>query len=456
MPGRVLIIDPIATNRILLKVRLAASNYRVLQASTLEEGLSLANSAMPDMIVIDHNVIAADLTGLAELTHMHPCPIVVLTPPEALKDRAQMLTAGASDCLQKPINDALLLARLRSLMRFETARRETGLRDDTSRALGLAEDGVGFAPQSRVAVLSATPQQAEGWVSQLRAETSARISQMSMDEALAVGDDDAVPDLFLLALTDAEDHLRLSTITELRSRALTRNAAIIAITPQDKPIAAAMALDLGADDVTACPFDAAEVGLRITTQLRHKHRADQLRATVRHGLEAAVTDPLTGLFNRRYALAHLNRIAERAAQEGTNYAVMILDIDRFKLVNDSHGHAAGDLVLRAIANCLSENLRSVDMIARLGGEEFVIALPDTAEEEARLVAERLRGLVAETPVPINANTSLKVSLSIGMTIATQDGEDAFDPSALLERADHALYRAKDNGRNQVLVNSHAA
>ncbi len=456
MPGRVLIIDPIATNRILLKVRLAASNYRVLQASALSEGVSLAGSAMPDLIVIDHNLIAADVTALGDLTDAHPCPIVVLTPPEGLVARAQMLAAGAADCLQKPINDALLLARLRSLMRFETTRRETGLRDDTSRALGLAEDGVGFAPQSHVSVVTATPAQSQNWARQLRRETSAQVSAHSLDDVLDFGEGDAVPDLFLLALSDDEEPLNLQAITELRSRAATRSAAIIAVTPQDAPVTAAMALDLGADDVTSCPFDAAEVGLRITTQLRHKHRADHLRATVQHGLQAAVTDPLTGLSNRRYALAHLKQIAERAAAEGAPYAVMILDIDRFKLVNDSYGHAAGDRVLRALSSCLSDNLRSVDMVARLGGEEFVIALPDTGEAEARIVAERLRQLVCDMPVVIDAKTTLRVSVSIGLTIALPEATDCTDPTDLLEQADTALYGAKDNGRNQVIMSPNAA
>ena len=456
MPGRVLIIDPIATNRILLKVRLAASNYHVLQASSLEEGVSLTGSALPDLVVMDHCLITADTDGLGDMLRAHPCPIVVLTPTEALDQRAHLLAAGASDCLQKPVNDALLLARLRSLMRSETTRRETGLRDDTSRALGLSEDGVGFAPQSHVAVLAADDAQARDWATQLSAQTSARITTLSMDAAFELGEGDPVPDLFLLNLAQDDSPLHLQSITELRSRAATRSAAIVAIMPEDAPVTAAMALDLGADDVIACPFEAVEVGLRLTTQLRHKHRADQLRATVQHGLQAAVTDPLTGLFNRRYALAHLKLITERAAQEGSPYAVMILDIDRFKLVNDSHGHAAGDAVLRALSALLTENLRSVDMVARLGGEEFVIALPDTAASEARIVAERLRRLVSQMPVVIDARTTLKVSVSIGMTMSPPDMLIPTDPSDLLEQADHALYGAKGNGRNQVIISPSAA
>ena len=456
MPGRILIIDPIATNRILLKVRLGASNYRVLQASSLKEGLSLTHSTAPDLIVIDDTLIAPDITALAALNEAHPCPVVVLTPGEEPNARARLLAAGAADCLQKPVNDALLLARLRSLMRFETTRRETGLRDDTSRALGLAEDGVGFAPQSQVAVIAATPSLAKDWSQQLRGETSAQITVLSIDAALELTDADTAPDLFLMAVAEEATSLHLQAITELRSRAATRSAAIIAITPEDAPVTAAMALDLGADDIAVCPFNPAEVGLRITTQLRHKHRADQLRATVQHGLQAAVTDPLTGLFNRRYALAHLKQIAQRAADEGTPYAVMILDIDRFKLVNDSHGHAAGDCVLRALSACLCDNLRSIDMVARLGGEEFVIALPGTGETEARIVAERLRKLISDMPVVIDAKTTLTISVSIGLTIAPAETPEICDPTDLLKQADSALYGAKGNGRNQVIMNPNAA
>lgn len=456
MPGRVLIIDPIATNRILLKVRLAASNYSVLQASSLAEGVSLAGSALPDLIVIDHMLAGIDASGLGMLAKAHPCPVVVLMAADGQNSRADLLRAGAADCLQKPINDALLLARLRSLMRFETTRRETGLRDDTSRALGLSENSAGFAPQSHVCVLTASARQSQSWARALRLETSARVTHTTANAAFRLDADDSTPDLFLLDLAETGPHLPLASITELRSRAATRSAAIIALIPSDAPVTAAMALDLGADDVLTGSFDRVEVGLRITTQLRNKHRADHLRATVKHGLQAAVTDPLTGLFNRRYALAHLKQIDDRAAQDASPYALMILDIDRFKLVNDSHGHAAGDAVLRALATCLTQNLRSVDMVARLGGEEFVIALPDTGADEARVVAERLRKLVAEMPVVIDAETTLTVSVSIGMTLCDPVQGPYGDPAALLEQADHALYGAKDNGRNQVLISPTAA
>ena len=157
---------------------------------------------------------------------------------------------------------------------------------------------------------------------------------------------------------------------------------------------AAMALDLGANDILAEGFPSGELAIQVRTQLRRKADAARLRASVRDGLKLAVTDPLTGLYNRRYAMSHLGRIAEQAARSGRSFTVMVADIDRFKAINDTWGHAAGDSVLVQVARILPDNLRAVDLVARIGGEEFLVVMPDTEEAEARLAAERLRRVVA--------------------------------------------------------------
>ena len=181
------------------------------------------------------------------------------------------------------------------------------------------------------------------------------------------------------------------------------------------------------------------MALRIRRQLDRKAQADRLRATVEDGLKLAMTDPLTGLFNRRYALPHLSRIAARALAENRPFAVMVLDIDRFKLVNDQYGHAAGDTVLREVALRVKDNLRSVDLVARFGGEEFLVAMPDTDLTSARLAAERLRAVVENTPVTLpNGTGQVQVTLSIGVAIGGLPDVEKETVERLVDCADQAL------------------
>jgi diguanylate cyclase (GGDEF)-like protein/PAS domain S-box-containing protein len=170
--------------------------------------------------------------------------------------------------------------------------------------------------------------------------------------------------------------------------------------------------------------------------------------------QLAVTDELTGLFNRRGFLQLGEREFERALRFNRPLAVLMLDIDHFKRVNDTHGHPVGDQVLRALADCVRLNTRGIDVAGRYGGEEFVLVLPETPLPEAVQIAERLRQSIADLSVPIcPANgdfppVKIQFTVSIGVAVALPGIRNSAD---LLERADHAMYRGKDLGRNRVVV-----
>lgn len=274
-----------------------------------------------------------------------------------------------------------------------------------------------------------------------------------------------VPDVFLIAAGPEGSSSGLHLMSELRSRSGTRHAAICILVQPGQDAAAVMALDLGANDLITAGSDPREMALRLNTQLRRKDQADRLRASMRDGLRAAVVDPLTGLYNRRYAMPHVARIAERAQQTGRAFAVMILDLDRFKSVNDTWGHAVGDAVLVDVATRLRDNLRPVDMVARIGGEEFLVVLPDTPLAQAEIAAERLRHVIAERPVSITGGPDVPVTISIGLALGGEIGlnrsgapESLGQPEvqALIDRADHAMLMAKTDGRNQVITSRNMA
>ncbi len=174
----------------------------------------------------------------------------------------------------------------------------------------------------------------------------------------------------------------------------------------------------------------------------HQNVTDRKRVELQLARLAA-TDPLTSLPNRRYFLEAASRELERLRRFKVPAAVVMLDIDHFKAINDTYGHAAGDEALRQVASVATAHLRAVDILARLGGEEFALLLPGTSEHGAMIVAERLRTALAEGPV----HHEFGITASFG--VAEVSGDDTGIDDAL-RRADAALYAAKHSGRNRVL------
>jgi diguanylate cyclase (GGDEF)-like protein len=171
-------------------------------------------------------------------------------------------------------------------------------------------------------------------------------------------------------------------------------------------------------------------------------RLDNVQKRLKH---LAITDELTGLQNRRYIMEQLESEYQRAVRTGTSLALVLIDIDHFKKVNDTYGHAAGDLVLKAVARDIRDNLRAYDLLGRIGGEEFLIASPGSTLDEAAACAERIREKIRGGEIANKAH-SISVTVSAGVTSLSGQDEKA---DALLARADEALYRAKQAGRDRV-------
>ena len=159
-------------------------------------------------------------------------------------------------------------------------------------------------------------------------------------------------------------------------------------------------LDLGVNDFIMRPVERNELAARVRTQIRRHRYAVELRRSVTNTMALAVTDELTGLYNRRYFDRHLTLMLDKAREQDRDMAVMLIDMDFFKAVNDTHGHDIGDAVLREFSQRLRRNIRGVDLACRFGGEEFVVLMPDTDFRQAQAVAERVRMAVAEKPFEI--------------------------------------------------------
>lgn len=212
-------------------------------------------------------------------------------------------------------------------------------------------------------------------------------------------------------------------------------------------------LDAGADDYLTKPINFPELEARVRSMLRIKKLQDeldqknkQLEEVNRQLRQLSITDGLTGLYNHRHVHELLHEEHERCKRSGGEVAVVMMDLDHFKQLNDTYGHPTGDVVLSSTARILLENAREIDMVGRYGGEEFIVILPGASEEAGALFAERVRQAV-ERHVYGNGDGEIRVTLSGG--IASGRGGEATLPEELIRRADGALYEAKHRGRNRI-------
>jgi two-component system, cell cycle response regulator len=467
MSARILIVDDVAVNRIVQQARLSAAFYEPILAADAATCLATAREECPDLVLLDLGL--PDRSGLDVLRDLRRdpgsrnIPVIAITATAEPGERLAALAAGADDVIDRPANERVLLARLRNLLRTK-ADSDDPVATDLAIA-GLAEAPTAFEPQGTIAVVSAQPAPALALRDALAGQLRDRLVVLSRREALAdvpVGQGQTnPPEVFIIHDDGRNPSGTLRLLSELKSHQATRHAAVCVVGPAGEGDEAAMAFDLGADDAMGPTVAAEELALRTRGLLRRKRQGDRRRARMQDGLRMAMHDPLTGLYNRRYAVPRLAAIAERAREEGSQFAVMVMDLDRFKQVNDVYGHAAGDQVLVEVARRLTANLRETDVLARIGGEEFLAILPRCCMTTARSIAERLCQVMDEVPVRLHSGEELRVTLSIGVTVAGNTGagnmgEADLAVEGLVEQADLALLDAKGAGRNQVTYRLSAA
>jgi two-component system cell cycle response regulator len=443
MSARVLLVDDIETNRKLLEARLAQDYYLVSQAASGPEALERARRDQPDIILLDVMMPGMDGYEVCRRLKDDPLtrhiPVVFTSALDERIDRLKGLELGADDFLTKPVDTLQLFARLRSLRRMKLVMDELRGREESGRRIGVIESGdrrdMGLG--GVVLVIDDSALQARHIAGALQGAHQVHFTDTRELNGL---------DLIIVSLAAKSfDALRL--VAHLGSAENSRHLPMLVVCDEDDRERALRALDLGAHDIIHRPVDGDELQARVRTLVTRKRSIDALRAALDKSMEMAVTDQLTGLYNRRYLMGQLQALTHRAMRGGDPVAIIIADIDHFKRVNDTHGHAVGDEVLKEFAARLASNFRPADIACRFGGEEFVIAMPNTRGDYAALVAERLRRHVAGAPFSAGEGLSLEVTVSLGVA-ASQDEHDTAD--VLLRRADDALYQAKEQGRNRVI------
>jgi two-component system cell cycle response regulator len=376
----------------------------------------------------------------------------MITALDQPSDRVKGLEAGADDFLTKPVDDIALITRVKNLARLKTLTDEMLMRASTEEQMGLtATIGIKLDQLGRdghILLVDDRERAAERIVTALREEYHVERESNPAHALLRLPDGNF--DLMIVSLSlEHADGLRLCS--QVRSLDRTRHLPIMSIIEPGDDARLLRGLDMGINDYIVRPVDANELLARVRTQLKHKRYTDYLRMRLEETVEMAILDPLTALHNRRYMTSHLKTLFEESSRCGKPLSVLLLDIDYFKAVNDSHGHDAGDSVLREFAARVRRNIRGIDLACRLGGEEFVVVMPDTDLAKAYLVGERLRQCIAAAPFyPGERIGTLEVTASVGVA-SLEFAEDT--PELILKRADQALYCAKRDGRNRVVADA---
>ena len=452
MTARVLVVDDIVANVRLLEAKLSAEYFDVVTAMNGLDALEAVQRTKPDIILLD--VMMPGIDGIEVCTRIKSdpitqhIPIIMVTALDQPEDKIRGLEAGADDFLTKPVSDLSLFCRIKSLVRLKMLTDELRIRlgsADSPSAILNNNDWVTDTP-GRVILIDSKTSSVE------RAHTSLsgkHVLSTSSDLHSALEFCNSAEEPFELAIVSLDDEkfdgLRLCS--QLRSTERTRQMPILVITSPDDQPRLLKALDMGVNDYLVRPVDRQELLARVNTQVRRWRYTERLRSSVKASIELAVTDSLTGLYNRRYLETHLSHLVEHSNNRGKALAVVALDVDFFKAINDSYGHDAGDKVLQELAQRIKANTRSIDLCCRVGGEEFILILPGTDLQLAEKIAERLRKGVAGRAFSIGTPAAISVTLSAGVAYLAGI-EDTVEK--LLKRADQALYNAKREGRNRVI------
>lgn len=456
MTARVLVVDDLLANVRLLEAKLTAEYFDVSTAMNGVDALETIQRKQPDIVLLDVMMPGMDGIEVCQRIKSNPAtqhiPVIMVTALDQPEDRVRGLEAGADDFLTKPVNDLSLFCRVKSLVRLKMLTDELRSRaSENDKQLEMSEVGeyTEILTDCNILVVDDSGTLTDRISSSISSDhkiTTVTDPQQAIFTVTESHYDLAIIDLDMRSF----DGLRLCS--QLRSLERTRQIPILVIVDPDDSRKMLRALEMGVNDYLSRPIDRQELSARIKTQLRRWRYTQKLRSYVSETMELAVTDPLTKLFNRRHMESQIAILIDNASNRGRSLSVLALDVDFFKKVNDTYGHDAGDAVLVELSERIKKNIRNIDLPCRVGGEEFVVILPDTHVSIAAKVAERLRRSVAGKPFSVpNQDTGLDITISIGLSTlrGSHDNQEQ-----LFKRADEALYDAKETGRNRVV--EHAA
>lgn len=457
---KILIVDDDSLNVKLIVASLSPGPYEYATASNGLEALEKVEKEMPDLILLD--IMMPGLNGfnvaarLKEDPATRSIPIILITALDGSDNKVRGLEAGADDFLNKPIHAAELQARVKSLLRLRHYQEQLRTRHEAeARFAGqIPEQSPAPARIELPSILLVEDDEKDSRLIQMHlcGQPYEVNTAASGEEALLCISRERIDLVLLDILLPGMDGFAVAK--SLKESEKTKNIQIVAMTSLQGMESKIKGIEVGVDDYLIKPVNPHELRARISALIKKKAYLDGLQCGYQSAVRSAITDRLTGLYNHAYFYHFLENELKRSRRNGKSVALLMIDIDDFKQINDTQGHLAGDEILKELGTLISGSAREIDVPFRYGGEEFALVLPYTDARCARTAAERLGKAIAGHPfVSAGPPDSRRLTVSIG--IAAYPG-DAKDLEGLVRNADRALYRAKAEGKNRICVHRREA
>lgn len=456
MTACILIVDDVLTNIKVLEAKLEHGYYTILSALNGKDAIKIAQKEQPDIILLD--VMMPEMDGFevcerlkAEYSTKH-IPIIFITALDDIESKIKGLNYGVEDFLSKPINDVALFARVKSIVRLKMFSDELRIRniinDEINHSINLftTQEDINNLTDAKIIIIDDDKVQSE----QVRTYLTKEFHQIytyndNFQQCITDLKSDQTIDLIIINMQSSEYHgLRLCS--QVRSNHNMKHIPILMLIDEESTNCIEKGMEIGVNDYLTIPVHQQELMARARLQLKKKAYQDALYNHLINNMEMAITDPLTKCYNRFYFDKYLKN---KIIHKNNNHilALIMLDVDFFKKVNDIFGHLIGDKTLQQVAHLISVNIRLSDFLARFGGEEFVILLPDLSSvTDVVNCARRILETIEKHDFIIK-ETSHNFTASIGIAIFNNHD----DSYSLIERADQNLYQAKSTGRNKIII-----